>query len=267
MLSFVIPVRHQASVADWPSVKAKLATTLRSVAAQTSGPWNGAVVANQGADLPEVPHRFEVVRVHLPYRSLPDPACDIEAFYSAIRDDKGRRVLAGLLHLRPSGHVMVVDYDDLVHRELAGFVSDAPDANGWFFDAGYLFSGSRLLYRHPREFFEFCGTSHIVRADLLDLPQNTEAASESYIRYRLGSHKFIKSALQEQGTPLSPLPFVGSMYRVGHSGSVTSSSGLLRHVFQPRDITRRPHRVLGRLTRLRLLSAEREREFFGDVAA
>jgi hypothetical protein len=161
---------------------------------------------------------------------------------------------------------MVVDCDDLVSQKLAAFVSNNPDANGWFFDTGHLFSGSRLLYRRPRAFFEICGTSHIIRADLLDLPQSQQTASASYIRYRMGSHKFIKTTLDERATPLSPLPFVGSIYRVGHSGSVSSSSGLFRYIFAPSDIVRWPHRTLARLIRLRLLSAKHESEFFGKRA-
>jgi hypothetical protein len=266
MLSFVIPVRHQASVGDWANVKAKLAITLRSVAAQTNTDWNGVVVANEDANLPDIPDRFEVVRVNFPYRELPDQRVDTEAFYNAIRDDKGKRILSGLLHLRPSGHVMVVDCDDLISQKLAAFVSDNPDANGWYFDTGHFFSGSRLLYRRPRAFFEVCGTSHIIRADLLDLPQNQQDASVSYIRYRMGSHKFIKTALDEQATPLLPLPFVGAIYRIGHSGSVSSSSGLFRHIFAPSDIVLRPHRTFARLIRLRLLSAKYEFEFFGRRA-
>jgi hypothetical protein len=261
-LSFIVPVRHHHSVADWPSVKALMAMTLRSIAGQTAGNWNGAVVANEGADLPALPAGFRAVRVDFPHHPLPDRRVDHAASTEAFRAEKGRRVLAGLLALRPRGHIMIVDYDDLVSCRLAALVAEQPDAHGWFFETGFLYSGQRLLYRHPREFFRFCGTSHIIRADLLEVPASREAASEDYIRYRLGSHIFNKALLDAQGTPLAPLPFDGTIYRIGHPFANSGSSPLFRHVF-PLAGFARPHKALGRVTRFRPLTPRLRQEFFG----
>ena len=208
-LSFVVPVRHHHSVSDWPGVETRLADTLRSIASQTTGNWRAVVVASRDTSLPKMPSGFEIARVDLPYRALPNPAHDREAFYEAVRDDKGRRVLAGLMHLKPRGHVMVVDYDDFVSRTLAAHVLGSPHANGWFFNTGYLYSGSSWVYAYPSGFHEFCGTSHLIRADLLEMPQGIEAANTQFIRRRLGSHRFIKPDLQASGSALTTLPFRG----------------------------------------------------------
>ena len=70
-------------------------------------------MANHGADLPPLPTNFSDVRVDFPPNVLHDmDNTDRETVYRAFRQDKGQRVLAGLLAARPQGHVMIVDDDD-----------------------------------------------------------------------------------------------------------------------------------------------------------
>jgi len=252
-LSFIIPVRHQDSTEDWPTLKRHLAATLASVAAQTAPNWRCVVVANHGADLPTMPAKCEVVWVELPFERLLDPNVDLEGFRNGIRKDKGLRLLAGIQHLRPTGHVMQVDGDDWISPKLAELVSIHPAANGWYFDQAYVYAGGAILYKYPRDFFLFCGTSHIIRADLL-LPQGVseDEVDLQTVMTRLGSHVFIKRYLDEEDTPLSPLPFRGAGYRVGHGNSVTQSSALFDHLFRLPDALRHPRETLRRLGRLGL---------------
>jgi hypothetical protein len=265
LLTFIVPIRHQATTANWPGIKARLEVTLRSLCAQSSPEWNAVIVANRGADLPNIPKRVSIVWVDFAANKLPDKTKPIEQLYQAIRLDKGRRLLAGMMESRPTGHVMTVDYDDMVSRRLAGFVSENPTGNGWYCNSGYLFSGGRLLYSYPSEFFEFCGTSHIIRADLLHLPERFEDATDEYVCRTIGSHKFIKKDLEEAGTPLACLPFPGAVYRIGHPDTASNSSSLLSHVLK-RYHLRTPILLLRKILRFRFLNGARAREFFGGVA-
>ena len=253
MLDFVIPVRHPSSVPDWGVVKTNLAATLASIAAQDQLSWRCVVVANDGAELPPLPAGVRPVRVSLPLPMMPDPSAGEEAGFNLVRDDKGARVLAGLQAQRSNGHVMVVDYDDLVSPRLASVVSTNATAPGWYLDAGYLFSGRGFAYLYPRGFFETCGTSLIIRHDLL-LP-DLDAPSADDIRYRLGSHKFMKRWLAEAGTPLLRLPFPGASYRIGHAGQTSGSKGVLGRVFSLRSTLRRPWQLPVKISRLRPASA------------
>lgn len=267
MLTFVIPVRHQATASNWPAIRTRMAVTLRSLRAQTSGAWNAVIVANHGADLPSDLTNCDVVRVDVPPNTL-DASAGQEALWDAIRRDKGKRLLAGLLHARAvgmlRGHAMVVDYDDVVSRRLAGFVAGHPGANGWYVNAGYMFSGRRLLFSYPDAFFELCGTSHIVRADLLNLPTEDEAASTAYIARTLGSHKFIKRDLEMQGTPLAPLPFPGAIYRMGHSDTASGSSSMVRYSLRKESL-RKPVSLARQLAKFRYIGPRLASEFFGGL--
>ncbi len=147
---------------------------------------------------------------------------------------------------------MMTDNDDWVSPHLAKFVKENPTANGWFFDQGYLYAGGALAYLHPREFFLLCGTSHIIRADLLLKEAGVDDYDLRTIKDRLGSHVRIKRILDQEGTPLAPLPFVGTTYRVGHVTSDSQSRALLGHLFPLRQSLKHPLETLRRIGRLRL---------------
>ena len=230
MLSFVIPVRHQATVTDWGAVRPLIAATFRSVAAQREGPWRLVVVANRGTELPALPGNAELHEVDFEPVILPRRHAEPDRFYSLMRLDKGRRVLTGLLRARPVGHVMVVDYDDLVSNRLAGFVESSPAANGWSLGSGYLYSGGEDALLLEGNFHRHCGTSHIIRADLLDLPARFEEADDEKVRRWLGAHVFIRGDLHERGTPLGLLPFPGAVYRIGHPSATSRSPTLAGHI-------------------------------------
>ena len=267
MLTFVIPVRHPENARDWGQVRRNLSQTARSVAGQRDARWEAVVVANEGADLPDLPRGVDVARVDFPpNRSYAMGGFPIEQVYEAVRLDKGRRVLAGLLAMRPAGHVMVVDDDDFVSRELAGFAAHHPQAPGWWLETGYVWGdGGRLVYRLDG-FSELCGTSHVVRADLLPHADRLADADEAEVKRMLGSHKFVRSVLAARDAPLAPLPFRGAIYRVGHPGAHSLSSGILRQFF-PRHLLRSPRQIVPRLLRLGLVTSAIRTEFFGPGRA
>jgi hypothetical protein len=225
-LTFIIPVRHHANASDWDAAMVRLLQTAASISAQSSGNWRAVVVANECSGLPDLPKNFSVVRVdYPPNASHKKDGISRNEFYEAFRFDKGRRVLAGMLYARPLGHIMIVDDDDFVHRNLAKYVSSNPENNGWSLTEGWIWpDGGDLVYRSSR-FNMLCGTSHIIRADLYAIPSVSNEASDDYIKYWLGSHIFIESILKQRGIVLEPLPFAGAVYRVGHAGAHSQSSG------------------------------------------
>jgi hypothetical protein len=266
ILTFVIPVRHPENSRDWATLKRNLAQTVKSIAAQDHDGWKAIIVANTGSDLPDLPAGFEVVHVDYPPNPMFDQGSnELEAFRDAVRFDKGRRLLAGLLHAEDMSHVMVVDDDDFVSSRLVSFVAKNPAANGWYVHDGYVWgSGGRLIYKYA-DFSMYCGTSHIIRADLYNLPASVESADPAYIRNMLGSHIFIGRHLAANGTPLAPLPFMGAMYRIGHANAHSKSPALLKQFFLKRELVKRPRELARRILRLRLLDRDAKREFWGET--
>ena len=261
-LTFVIPVRHPENARDWSFVKTTLSETARSISAQHEKSWHAVVVANEGADLPSLPDKFDVRRVDFPPNPLYERGqADREAFVDAVRLDKGRRILAGMLHAPETDYFMVVDDDDFVSRRLVGFVGQHRGEHGWAIRDSYVWPhDGHIVYADP-DFSNFCGTSHIVRADLYELPGRCEDASDFYVKHHLGSHVFIEKYLRSKGSPLAPLPFRGAVYRIGHPSAHSKSSGVLRNYFVRRANVRNPFLLGKALCRLRWLTPSLREEF------
>ncbi|PLP56071.1 galactosyl transferase [Mesorhizobium loti] len=267
LVTFIIPVRHQDNARDWALLKANLTQTVASISNQTSGDWQGIIVANEGADLPELPQGFSVVRVTFPPNVLHEiDKANVEDVYDAFRADKGRRVLMGMLAARDSDFFMIVDDDDFVSARIVEHVAENQGANGWTIDKGYIWDdGGKILLGYD-DFSHLCGTSLIIRTALYDLPERFEDASLDWIKSMLGSHVRIADILARNGTPLAPLPFRGAVYRVGHAGSHSKAPSLLVKYFLSWEALKRPRRLLRNMGKLRLVDDGARREFFGRAA-
>jgi hypothetical protein len=265
LLTFLVPVRHPKNAKNWQLLKSNLAQTAQSIAAQTDPRWRAIVVANREADLPDFPDGFAVIRVDFPPNLQYDlGSAALDDVYEAVRFDKGRRILAGLMEVKPQGHIMLVDDDDLVSNRLTEFVAQNSASNGWFIENGYLWSeGGRLLLK-CKNFSGLCGTSHIVRSDLYIIPHKVDDNAEAYAKRIFGSHIMIEKYLRDSGTPLAPLPFHGAIYRVGHAGAHSQSSSILKTILGE-GVLKRPRRAIRQLLSVRWLTTPLRREFFGVI--
>ena len=246
-LTFIIPVRDPQGVANWKEVRHLISATLASLA-QVSGDTRILVVASKGTELPKLPSIAQLIEVDIPYRPL--PPTEGPQRHDAVRADKGLRVLAALTAVRPQGHVMVVDYDDYVSRRLGDLVASNPEATGWLVEKGLMYDGGPVVYTLPRGFHRTCGTSIIVRADLLPIGEQPSDVHMETVKRTLGSHRFLPADLEQKGTPLTPVPFIGAVYRVGNRDS-TSPSATIPEKVLPRNAIRRPHHLVRYLSRLR----------------
>ncbi len=265
-LTFLIPVRHPANSRDWARSKANLAETVRSISAQTNTDWRGLIIANEGSDLPVLPERFDVEWVQFPPNSMHDQGTQSrEDFLDAVRLDKGRRVLKGMLRARDSRFFMLVDDDDFISSRIVQFVSERSNANGWLIDRGYFWDDGSALLHQLDNFNRVCGTSHIIRSDLYGLPNSFEEATLDYIKTMLGSHYRLAESMAERGGALASLPFRGAIYRVGQSGSHSLTPSILKMFFLNSQAIRNPRQFARDLMRLRLVSGAVKQEFFGGA--
>lgn len=263
IITFIIPVRHQDNSKDWSRLKLNLTQTVKSISAQTNPNWRAIIVANNGADLPELPEKFKVCHVDFPPNKyyLKD-GIDMDLFHDSVRLDKGKRILHGMLNADETTYFMIVDDDDLISNNLVQFADEHTTENGWRVDEGYVWEDNgRLLFKH-NDFSNYCGTSLIIRKDLYDLPSSLFLATEDYIKTILGSHVKISGILASQGSPLEKLPFRGAIYRVGYSGSHSSSPKIFKMFFTKKYLLR-PHKMIIDLFKIRLVNSKIKQEFFG----
>lgn len=230
MLAFITSLRHPDNSSDYSRVEALLRRTLRSIAAQTSDDYVVIVVGNRPPSF-ALPPRTRFVPVDFPPQ--PEPKKREERWETVIVD-KGSKLSVGLLAAREHApdHVMIVDADDFVHRDLVRWVGAQPaDATGWLVADGWRYSSARGAGERIDDLHRVCGTCYIVPWRAYDVPADlpTSASQEEVLdafgeraRFILGKHRDADRWLADHGFPLAPLPFAGSVYHVdtgeNHSG-------------------------------------------------
>lgn len=155
---------------------------------------------------------------------------------------------------------MVVDYDDWVSARLAAWVQRHLGDPGWYFRKGYVHDGSQYMLLH-RDFSELCGTSHIVRKDLLDISGNWAATSKTVIKRNLGSHIFLRHDLSKTRNALAELPFPGAVYRVDYGDSNSSSESVLQTYVPKWKLRKRPLEFVSNAMGLRIMTRKIRSEF------
>jgi len=117
---------------------------------------------------------------------------------------------------------MVVDADDFVSSRLAAHVADNPTAAGWYMQEGLIYSRLFKIATVHSDFWRYCGTSHIVRANLLparrDFGANPslDTVANSFdpwvLEQVLGDHVQWREYFASNGHTLEALPFIGAVW-------------------------------------------------------
>ncbi|GEL94449.1 glycosyltransferase family A protein [Cellulomonas composti] len=229
MLVFVTSLRHPRNSADYGRVEALLTETLGSIARQTSAEHHTIVVGNREPAAPLGPQATFVPVDFPPPVQDEGPQFDLGRFVW----DKGTKIGIGLAAARAHDpdHVMIVDADDFVHRDVAALSAAHPGADGWFVDEGYIYSRARQAYRVQQRLFRVCGTCYVVSWPAYNVPDDLAVtASQDEVAEAfgerlgaiLGAHRNARRWLNAHGWRLEPMPFRGSVYQVdtgeNHSG-------------------------------------------------
>ncbi len=216
MLIFVVPLQSPAVSRDWQKVSRLAERTLRSICAQTCAEFRVILVCNQRPAGGFTHPALTIIEDDFP---TPGDSRDDRMI------DKGRKILRAVVHARQWAplHLMLVDADDCVSRELARFVEAHRTEDGWHFHTGYVHDQHSRWVLRKHGFHLVCGTSHILRCEAEDLPAHT-AVEESDFWVLSNGHPHIVNAMKHRGTPLAPLPFIGSIYNTATGENFAASS-------------------------------------------
>ncbi|NDJ18727.1 glycosyltransferase family A protein [Myxacorys almedinensis] len=221
MLVFIIPLRSKRVSKSWETVSNLLERTLLSVQNQTSSKFRTIVVCHERPTLKNTYSYLEYVDVDFsPPRSITRDAKNT---------DKYQKILAGLRYAYKdkNAYFMTLDSDDCVSNKLAQFVQENPDCNGWFFNTGYQYrEGSKAIRLRKKNFHLICGTSNIVRGELLQ-PLIDQDEFLAINDKRFLQHHRLAIVMAERGSPLQPLPFPGAIYSTDN----TENSMYQTHLF------------------------------------
>ena len=244
MLIFIMPLKSPAVCRDWSLVSRLAERSLKSVCRQTHAAFQLLLVCHRRPETDFTHPALTIIE-----EDFPVPGSANEERMA----DKSRKLWRGLVAARAStpAHIMFVDADDCVSRRLAGHVAEHLDAQGWYFEYGYIHDqGSRWVLR-KRDFHLLCGSSHILRCRPEDLPTNM---GEKESDYWIGSHGHPEMAafMRARGTPLAPFPSCGAVYNTATSESY---SGMALRNWHSRRI------LLYKMLNYRLLTRAIREEF------
>ncbi|WP_138466111.1 hypothetical protein [Poseidonocella sp. HB161398] len=215
-LTFIIPFKSKAHSKDWAQSCRLLDATLNSLEAQSCDDYHAVLVCT---DRPDLPGR---------YRNLTCLETDIriEGSYDAWkgRGDKQRKVLHGLLHARALApeRAMVVDADDLLHRDLVAYVRDhGSEADAFIINKGYRYTMGSPRLRRIKPFHLASGSSMIFpfrASDFEGIASDREV--ERHVMTREAHPKPAEKVFAEAGWSYRYIPFPAAIYVRGHTDSI-----------------------------------------------
>lgn len=252
MLIFIIPVKSPAISQNWSLFSKLFERCIKSVCNQTTSDFKVIVVCNQKPDISfDSPH-IDYVMVDFPPPGS-EKVSTLVGIQSPKEKDKAQKILAGLKYARKydSTHTMVVDADDCINRDLAKFVQQNPNGDGWFIKKGYVYKeGKKYIYLNRQNFNHLCGTSIIVKSKWSELL----IVDGKYYNHCADS--------LNNGIELQPLPFAGAVYSVENQENYRMTAEAVRDL-KSNSYRQGMGEILRKLTKYRiyLLTGSIRRKF------
>ena len=223
MIVFAIPFRGKETTNDWDACEKRLNNTLNSIFNQTDDGFKVIVACN---DIPKLNKKYDE-RLEFIKTDIAIPHTWIEMardkFYKlTVIAYRIREIL--LEQDNPSNgiYVMPVDADDLLNCNIAKYVKENPNENGFVSKDGYVYYKGKNYFRIYKNLHTFCGSCNIIKMYLDDLPSekpnpllchDQATAAELNAKYPIRfDHHIIVDKYREIAKPFAILPFRSTIY-------------------------------------------------------
>ena len=200
---------------DWNLTQVNLRRTIGSIRGSTTKDYHIVVAAHDRPDLGET-DCGDVTVLMAP--------CPIERDLMRRGVDKlnKRRLIGSWLRDRlddEGAYVMFLDADDLVHRDLAGYVLRDGNRRSYLVEKGYIFDASTgMLSRKKARFFGTCGSCFICWFSRDELPLSWDDGHCLYSHFDL--HREFGEVAAKCGKTADALPFHAVVYFTNHGESL-----------------------------------------------
>lgn len=201
MFCFITSIRSAKVSDDWNRVCELFERTAASVFNQTIGDFRLVAVCHE---VPEIKRRFDE-RLEFIKVSHPVPERN---FNSLLTLDKVPKLKVAMRRARDLGatHVMPIDADDLVSRDIAAHALANPSVDGWVAQSGWRHQYGAGWIEQSDEFYFGCGTCNILTDRVFRLSDPIEEERIDRIVIEQGHHQ-ARSSLAKVGCVLQPIPF------------------------------------------------------------
>ena len=225
---FIIPFRPKSESNDWDEDNALLERTVSSVLRQTYPHLQVYVLYTDAPNKQLTDERLTYTAFPYGHQSWDelqnrnDLLLQFKSETKAIRRwDKARKLCYGskLAKEESCDYIMALDSDDLLSKHFLSYLvakSQNKTCAGWYMEKGYLYKqGAGFLVRVPHYMFGLNGSTHVVRADLVEIP---DFSSLHWIDYSLFTdHGWVKERIgkyyNEMLEPVSRMMLVYVVHR------------------------------------------------------
>lgn len=253
---FIIPLKARKWADDWDFTCELLDNTLSSINGQSSNSFHTFVICNDAPRLQKKCRNLELIKTSI--------SVDGEMTLKKGCLDKQRKALFGLHQsktLNPDC-AMIVDADDLIHKDLVAFTENYQDTRAFIVNKGYRHDHGKPFMRKSRNFHNMSASSIIFPYNVEDFKARFEDQDVSTHYMTRSNHpKPIERLFKENGIRYKYVPFYAGIYKRGYGDSlrdlaafeetneqnIESDQAIHTSFFNKRKLIRRTWKVYNRI--------------------
>jgi hypothetical protein len=212
LLAFVVPVRPLVRFAAADVAMTLLSATIHSVLGQTDDRWRLLLITSDQLMLDVEDDR---ILTRVADGALPQSAANAAEGYG----DMHRKRLFGTQLAKSIGasHVMFLDADDLIHRDLVAYVHARDRQASYLTDMGWEVLGNhQRAFLRKSNFAARCGTCAVVSRNLLESTSFQGKPPDVSLPYY--HHNYVGTLANAKA---DYFPFPAALYRTEHAANIT----------------------------------------------
>lgn len=223
MIIFAIPFRSKETTNDWDACVNRLNNTIKSIFNQNDNDYKVIIACNEIPDIDfKDDDRLEFIQLDL---AIPKEWIEMarDKFWKLMIIAKRIREILLQQENPDNGiYVMPIDADDLLNCNIARYVKEHPNENGFVSRDGYIHYRGKKYFRIYKDLHTFCGSCNIIKMYLEDLPEtcpendlclDQETAAVLNKKYPIRfDHNIIVDKYRTMNKPFAILPFRSTIY-------------------------------------------------------
>jgi hypothetical protein len=226
-LGFIIPLKSKIVSTDWTVTCGLLDQTLKSLKNQTSQDFVVIVVGHEKPDLSiEWNQQYQFASSPFTLASLKiKPGTEIHSYLDInYNTDKLQKLAVGLqiLALACPDYYMMLDADDILHKEFVSYVGNTKAANGYIARLGYEYYLKQRKLIASENLHKICGSTTVIHHSHMLVPQTLDEAGVGSMIWSKISHADMEDVFLRSGTPLQPMPFPSVLYVLNHGQNASN---------------------------------------------
>ncbi|EXJ09018.1 hypothetical protein [Nitrincola nitratireducens] len=217
---FGTPFLSKQVAVNWEKSVKMLNAMLASVANQSCLDFHHIIACH------EIPPIKEEYKSFVTFINVNSPIPKNRAEMLADKGYKKQAIGNYLRQKKGSTYLMLLDADDLIHRNLVDYVLKNKNPHGYLINKGYMYYfGAKKILPITKSFDQQCGSCAIFYLTHDELPLTLKDEDNRYSRFK--SHRLWSQQAKSEERPLQAIPYPAAIYI--RTDDISLSSQILPH--------------------------------------